>query len=83
MGNISKLLNVPVNTLNWMDRKYFMQKRPVTETYGPTLNAKATEGTRVTLKNLTPEEFAFITSQENQRRWAVTPICLRCVYFHR
>ena len=33
----------------------------------------------MTVKNLTDTEFRFMTNHENLRRWAVTPICTRCV----
>ena len=39
--------------------------------------------TDVTLANITDDEVTFITSQDNQRLWAVLNINHRCILFHR
>ena len=49
----------------------------------PTLNAKPDSRTRVTSKNLTLEEFKFLTCYENQVLWAHLNISKKCVMFHR
>ena len=35
------------------------------------------------MKNMTNEEFHYIISHENQRRWAALSLEKRCVLFHR
>ena len=85
MSLIAELLKVPIGTLSWMHREYFRKKSSITNqnTSTPTLNARASGSIQVTLKNITEEEFDYITCQENQRCWATLSIEKRCIVFHR
>ena len=44
------MLCVPVETLKWMDRKHFR----------PKVNAEAVDISKVTVKNITPDEILFL-----------------------
>ena len=49
MTLVSDLLKVPLEVLKWMERKYFSPKVP-----------EATDITKVTVKNITPDEILFL-----------------------
>ena len=68
------MLKVPLESLHWVERKYFMKAKKKKEVDGPI---------QVTVKNITKDEFEFITSQENQKKWAYLSIAKRCILFHR
>ena len=49
------MLQVPVNSLAWMERKYFTVKQAI-ESTAPALNVKAYGAKQVTVKNITNDE---------------------------
>ena len=61
---ISQQLNVPLNTIRHMDRQYFskQESKPNKAKQTPTMNVKPEGLTSITMKNLTPDELAFIVS---------------------
>ena len=57
------MLKVPLETLKWMERKYFRPKAKANDTDEsdlPLLNAEPADATKVTVKNITPDEILFL-----------------------
>jgi len=54
-----------------------------TSLFVPKYKAKPRGRAVVTELNITPEEFHYLTCQENLQAWAHLPLLARCIMFHR
>ena len=72
MTLVSDLLKVPLEVLKLMKRKYFSPKVP-----------EATDITKVTVKNITPDEILFLIHNTTLYNQAILSLQKRCIMFHR
>ena len=72
MTLVSDLLKVPLEVLKWMERKYFSPKVP-----------EATDITKVTVKNITPDEILFLIHNTTLNNQAILSLHKRAQMFHR
>ena len=72
MTLVSDLLKVPLEVLKWMERKYFSPKVP-----------EATDITKVTVKNITPDEILFLIHNTTLYNQAILSNHKRAQMFHR
>ena len=80
------MLEVPLETLKWMERKYFHPKAVASDSDDPDLpllNAVATGTTKVTVKNITPDEILFLVHNTTLYNQAILSLPKRCTMYHR
>ena len=80
------MLNVPLETLKWMERTYFNPKaktNDLDESDLPLLNAEATGSSKVTVKNITPDEILFLIHNTTLYNQAILSLPKRATMFHR
>ena len=80
------MLDIPYETLKWMERKYFNPKvKPVNsdDSNIPLLNAEATGSTKVSVKSITPDEILFLIHNTTLYNHAILSLPKRCIMFHR
>ena len=72
MSAVAHILGEPLETLNWLHRKYFTKQ--------PT---RQQDTTQVTVNNVTEDEMLFLCDSETLRRQASMSLQQRCIMFHR
>ena len=86
MSLVSEMLKIPLDTLKWMEWKYFNPKAKACdsdESDFPLLNAEPTNATKVTVKNMTPDEILFLIHNTTLHNQAILSLQKRCIMFHR
>ena len=82
---VARLTKMKTSRVNYLVNCYFNKnKKPERQSlFVPKYRAKPKGRALVTERNLTLEEFSFLTCSENLQKWAHIPLLGRCVLFHR
>ena len=73
---VAKLTKLPLNRVRYLDHLYFKgQKQAARQSlFVPKYRSKPKGRAVVTENNITPEEFEYVTSNENLQAWAHLPL---------
>ena len=83
---VAELMHVKPRFVSYLHGLYFNQVDQALKRLSlqpPKLNARPSEGAKVTLQNIRDEEIEFLTSSETLRAWAPYSLQWRCTLFHR
>ena len=81
---VARLTKLPLSRVTYLNSLYFKEHMPARKSlFVPKYRAKPKGRAVVTELNLTPEEFDYLTCEENINAWAHLPLMARCIQFHR
>ena len=82
---VARLIKLPVSRVQYLHSMYFkgVLQEERQSIFVPKYRSKPKGRAVVTEANLTPEEFTYLTCEENLYAWAHLPLLARCIMFHR